>query len=598
MGSPPLTMIVCSGGDELRRRRNTQLSQRVTTVSAIALALFAALAGSASASPPERIAMAAAAPNEVTQDKLWLQLLGYLDDDVDEQPGATYREAIRDFQSQNSFEPTGRLKPNQRQRLQELARAEERTAGYTWLRDPVTGIELRVPVRLAPPAGGSTQNGQPAGSLWRSRDDLLRIETFKFPLLGQPVKQQLAAISRQFAPGERLWEQAPGTTPNDPRLAIETRNGQRYILLKLYVGANDIRAVRVAYDVRQKAKFNAVMNVVGESILAYPPPSELPQMGSKPKPPARANATAPVAPVAPVVPVVPPKPAPSRDAVADAVPPAPAAAKPTPAPPPAPPAVTKPAPPVLLNPPATAPVATPAVQPPAARPAKARFGSGFIINASGQAVTNYHVIRGCRAVTVFSGGAEWTAKVRQTDPATDLAVLDVQGLKERTPLSLARSESTIAVNTVVVALGFAGAEPLPDSLKAVAATVSKPIDSINSARMLFTIPPVPAAPGQAPGGQGKGGAFKPEQSGGPLLDQFGRVVGLVNLQTPASSGLAADPAIAIRADALATFLKAANVPFTTQATGFIGRSVPTVVEEAKAAMVQISCEPVVPGSAN
>ena len=54
------------------------------------------------------------------------------------------------------------------------------------------------------------------------------------------------------------------------------------------------------------------------------------------------------------------------------------------------------------------------------------MGSGFIINASGIIVTNNHVVRDAKTVTVsLSDGKSYPAKVLGTDPRTDLAVLKI-----------------------------------------------------------------------------------------------------------------------------------------------------------------------------
>ncbi|HUM16245.1 MAG TPA: DegQ family serine endoprotease [Candidatus Nitrosotalea sp.] len=55
------------------------------------------------------------------------------------------------------------------------------------------------------------------------------------------------------------------------------------------------------------------------------------------------------------------------------------------------------------------------------------MGSGFIINATGQILTNNHVVDGATEITVkLSDGRELTAKVMGRDPKTDLALLKVE----------------------------------------------------------------------------------------------------------------------------------------------------------------------------
>jgi serine protease Do len=58
------------------------------------------------------------------------------------------------------------------------------------------------------------------------------------------------------------------------------------------------------------------------------------------------------------------------------------------------------------------------------------LGSGFVFDAAGYVITNYHVIeRGSKITVSFDDGTDLTAKVVGTDPAGDLAVLKISGRK-------------------------------------------------------------------------------------------------------------------------------------------------------------------------
>ena len=54
-------------------------------------------------------------------------------------------------------------------------------------------------------------------------------------------------------------------------------------------------------------------------------------------------------------------------------------------------------------------------------------GSGFIVSADGYVITNYHVIDDAEAVQVILDGRNFEAEVKGTDPATDLALLKIDG---------------------------------------------------------------------------------------------------------------------------------------------------------------------------
>lgn len=52
-------------------------------------------------------------------------------------------------------------------------------------------------------------------------------------------------------------------------------------------------------------------------------------------------------------------------------------------------------------------------------------GSGFVISSDGLVVTNYHVIEGASNVKVHLNNRDYTATIKGTDPATDIALLKI-----------------------------------------------------------------------------------------------------------------------------------------------------------------------------
>ncbi|MBN2629277.1 MAG: Do family serine endopeptidase [Rhodobacteraceae bacterium] len=81
------------------------------------------------------------------------------------------------------------------------------------------------------------------------------------------------------------------------------------------------------------------------------------------------------------------------------------------------------------------------------------LGTGFIISASGNIVTNNHVVEGADEVTVkFADGTRLAAKVVGTDPATDLALIRVETDKDLPYVEWGDS-SALRVGQDVVAIG-------------------------------------------------------------------------------------------------------------------------------------------------
>ncbi|CAL9479150.1 S1C family serine protease [Streptomyces sp. enrichment culture] len=83
-------------------------------------------------------------------------------------------------------------------------------------------------------------------------------------------------------------------------------------------------------------------------------------------------------------------------------------------------------------------------------------GSGVVISADGEVVTNHHVVSGASEVRVrLADGAAYTADVVGGDPGTDLALLRLRGAKGLKAAVLGDS-SRVRVGDQVVAIGSPG----------------------------------------------------------------------------------------------------------------------------------------------
>lgn len=143
-------------------------------------------------------------------------------------------------------------------------------------------------------------------------------------------------------------------------------------------------------------------------------------------------------------------------------------------------------------------------------------GSGFIVSADGLILTNAHVVRGAKQVTVkLSDRREYAARVLGSDATTDIAVLkvDAQGL----PTVTLGDPRAVQVGDWVLAIGAPfGFEQTATQGIVSAKGRSLPGDSV-----------VPFIQTDA--------AVNPGNSGGPLFDSAGRVVG-INAQIYSQSG--------------------------------------------------------------
>jgi putative serine protease PepD len=148
-------------------------------------------------------------------------------------------------------------------------------------------------------------------------------------------------------------------------------------------------------------------------------------------------------------------------------------------------------------------------------------GSGFVYDEAGHVITNQHVVGDADTASVrFADGSEHDAEVVGTDPSTDLAVLKVDApasLLE--PLSLANSDE-LAVGDGVIAIGSPfGLEQTVTA--GIVSALHREISSPNNFAIDDAIQ--------------TDAAINHGNSGGPLLDLSGRVVG-VNAQIESESG--------------------------------------------------------------
>jgi putative serine protease PepD len=148
-------------------------------------------------------------------------------------------------------------------------------------------------------------------------------------------------------------------------------------------------------------------------------------------------------------------------------------------------------------------------------------GSGFVVSTDGKIITNEHVVDGATSVTVKIGtdGKEQTAQVLGADASKDLALLKVDtGSTKLHALSFGDS-SNVQVGDNVYAIG--NPYGLDHTLTSgIVSALNRDIQAPSGATI--------------PGAIQTDAALNPGNSGGPLLDADGKVVG-VNSQI-ASSG--------------------------------------------------------------
>ncbi|MEM7123557.1 MAG: trypsin-like peptidase domain-containing protein [Pseudomonadota bacterium] len=136
-------------------------------------------------------------------------------------------------------------------------------------------------------------------------------------------------------------------------------------------------------------------------------------------------------------------------------------------------------------------------------------GTGFFITSRGEMLTNQHVIDGCLQVTVEDYGV---ADVVAADPGNDLALLRLPEADPDTIKTAAfRDSPRVQRGETVVAIGFPLQGTLSSSGNITVGTISALVGFNEDIREYqFTAP------------------IQPGNSGGPLLDSSGNVIGVVS----------------------------------------------------------------------
>ncbi len=149
-------------------------------------------------------------------------------------------------------------------------------------------------------------------------------------------------------------------------------------------------------------------------------------------------------------------------------------------------------------------------------------GSGVIFDSSGRVLTNEHVVRKARSLTVtLPDGRAFPAAVEGADASVDLAVLRVPDTGHNLPVA-ELSNAKMRIGQLVVAVG----NPFGLNSTVTAGVISAlgrelPVSrSVKLTDLIQTDVPI-----------------NPGNSGGPLVDARGRVVGITTAVMPFARGL-------------------------------------------------------------
>lgn len=137
-------------------------------------------------------------------------------------------------------------------------------------------------------------------------------------------------------------------------------------------------------------------------------------------------------------------------------------------------------------------------------------GSGVVVRADGYVLTNNHVVDGAQSLRVaFADGSSYEASVVGRDPLVDLAVVHIPATN--LPVPALGDSSTLRVGQMAIAIG----NPLGLAFSVTAGVISA-VGRLLPSRLGRFIEDVIQTDA----------ALNPGNSGGPLVDSQGRVIGI------------------------------------------------------------------------
>jgi S1-C subfamily serine protease len=206
-----------------------------------------------------------------------------------------------------------------------------------------------------------------------------------------------------------------------------------------------------------------------------------------------------------------------------------------------------------------------------------KTGTGFVISASGHILTNQHVIDGCVGEIRgnLSGESPIALRVVSSDETNDLALLQGAGSSFKDVATI--REKAIHPGDAVVAIGYPFHGLLTSDFTVTTGIVSSLSGILNDTRYLQI-----------------SAAVQPGNSGGPLLDSGGNVVGMVAAKlnalkfAKATGDMPENINFAIKTGALRDFMDNSVVPYQT-AEAKNDRKTADIARNARAYTLLISC---------
>ncbi len=201
-------------------------------------------------------AMAAQERQAIQSDLAWV---GAYNGAINGEASERMITAIKTFQKDNSGKPTGVLNPQERAALAAASKALQDHAGWKIGLDPVNGIKLGLPTRLAP-----IQSAGATGTKWSSAQGQIQIETWR----NRDTNLTIAAVAdreKKEPAGRRI----DYSVVKPDFFVLSGLQGLKKFYVRGQIKGSEVRGVTILYDQATEGSMEPVVIAMSSAFAPF-----------------------------------------------------------------------------------------------------------------------------------------------------------------------------------------------------------------------------------------------------------------------------------------------------------------------------------------